>query len=266
MEASMDFVPICGFPVMEAASKDIAENLLSTIEERNRRIIFFANTNFVMKCGHLQERMPPEEVVILNDGLGMDLAAYLVRRRAFKENLNGTDFIPYLLKQAKRKLRVYLLGSSPDSLFSVAKHVNRAYGQRVVGLRDGYESLSSSRAVLKSINRAQPDMLLVALGNPYQEEWILKHRHFIQCPLIFAVGGLFDFWAGVKPRAPFLVQKMRLEWLFRLCLEPQRMLRRYTVDVARFFLKCRNDIATRKRSTTAMTQQLLGDRDQRNAQ
>jgi beta-1,4-glucosyltransferase len=56
--------------------------------------------------------------------------------------------------------------------------------------------------------------------------------------ILTGVGALFDFWAGDKPRAPVIVQKMRLEWLYRLCLEPRRLARRYTVDIVKFLKHC----------------------------
>lgn len=56
--------------------------------------------------------------------------------------------------------------------------------------------------------------------------------------ILVGVGALFDFWAGDKPRAPVFVQKIRMEWLYRLGLEPRRLARRYTVDILRFLMYC----------------------------
>jgi beta-1,4-glucosyltransferase len=81
-------------------------------------------------------------------------------------------------------------------------------------------------------------VVLVALGNPVQEEWILNHRQALDASILIGVGALFDFWAGDKPRAPRAIQKMRLEWLYRLALEPRRLLRRYSVDLLVFFAHC----------------------------
>jgi beta-1,4-glucosyltransferase len=89
------------------------------------------------------------------------------------------------------------------------------------------------------INRSQAEVVLVALGNPMQEEWILVNRQALDAKVVVGVGALFDFWGGYKPRAPQLVQRLRLEWLYRLCLEPRRLLRRYTLDILMFLLLCR---------------------------
>ncbi|WP_228536243.1 WecB/TagA/CpsF family glycosyltransferase [Noviherbaspirillum malthae] len=241
MMSSAHIIPICGFPVREGNSDEIARDLLANVNEKRRYAVFFANPNFIVKCSHLRQRMQAQQVTILNDGIGMDMAAWLMRRKPFKENLNGTDFIPYLFRQSDRKLRLYLLGGTYDVVFEAAKHINVVFGHRVVGLRDGYDSLRDRVDTVNSINTANPDILLVALGNPSQEEWILKNLENLNCPLVLAVGGLFDFWSGAKPRAPAYIRKCRLEWLFRLCLEPRRLGRRYTIDVIRFLVRCAHD-------------------------
>jgi beta-1,4-glucosyltransferase len=92
--------------------------------------------------------------------------------------------------------------------------------------------------LVESINRSQAEVVLVALGNPIQEEWILANREALDANVVVGVGALFDFWSGDKPRAPLLVQRVRLEWLYRLCLEPRRLLRRYTVDIMAFLVLC----------------------------
>jgi len=179
-------------------------------------------------------------VRIVNDGIGMDIAAYLMRRETFEENLNGTDFTPYLFSGASKPLRVFMLGGKPDVLSKAAEYVRNTLGQTVVGTCDGYAGMGvDGPNLVETINRAQAEIVLVALGNPIQEEWILTNKEALNANVLIGVGALFDFWAGDKPRAPRLVQRVRLEWLYRLCLEPRRLLRRYTVDIVRFLMLCR---------------------------
>ncbi len=80
--------------------------------------------------------------------------------------------------------------------------------------------------------------MLVALGNPHQEEWILNNYQKINAHFFAGVGGLFDFWSGDKPRAPKWLQNIRMEWFYRLCIEPKRLYKRYTLDVLRFLVSC----------------------------
>ena len=230
-------VPIAGFPVHEATPQDLAMHLLSVLREHEKISLLFANSNFVVKCKTLLNRMVNDSVLIVNDGIGLDIVAKFLHGRAFKANLNGTDFTPYLFRESSRPLRVYMLGAHAEIVEKAAAYVERELGQVVVGYCDGYSGLRDPH-IVERINRSEAEVLLVALGNPLQEEWILNHRDALDVGVVTGVGALFDFWAGSKPRAPELIQKMRMEWLFRLCHEPRRLMRRYTVDMLVFFAHC----------------------------
>lgn len=225
------------FPVLQTTARELAMYLLDSLQRKRRLILFFANTNFVVKCRALSVRMCEESVLIVNDGVGMDIAAWLIHRSRFKENLNGTDFTPYLFSQSCKPLRIFMLGGKQTVLHKAADHVAQRLGQEVVGARDGYQGINAPQ-LLEIINAASPDVILVALGNPIQEEWILNNRGALDAGVIIGVGALFDFWAGDKPRAPIFVQKARLEWLYRLLLEPRRLVRRYTIDIVQFLYYC----------------------------
>ncbi len=198
-------------------------------------LVFFANANFVVKCRHLAGRLGVDpECFVLNDGVAVQIAARLRRRHAFRDNLNGTDFIPEFLARAPVPVSVYLLGSAPGTVARAASVLERLPNVRVVGIQDGF-SLWSDEAALDRISNARPDVLIVGLGNPLQEEWILKFRPRLDVPVTFAAGALFEFLSGDKPRAPPVLRTLRLEWAFRLSLEPRRLFKRYTFDMARFF-------------------------------
>ncbi len=231
-------VPIAGFPVHEATPQDLSNFLLAALRQGEKVSLLFANCNFVVQCKALLRDMCNEQVLIVNDGIGLDIAARILRGRSFKANLNGTDFTPYLFRQSERPLRVFLLGGRPEVVHKAANYVTRELGQEVVGWRDGYAGMQDNDAVIEHINRAEAEVLLVALGNPRQEEWILHNRKALDAGVVAGVGALFDFWAGDKLRAPKVVRNLRLEWLFRLCQEPRRLLRRYTVDTLMFFAYC----------------------------
>jgi beta-1,4-glucosyltransferase len=232
-----DSLPIAGFPVTEATQPEVAERLLSSVADRDQVTLLFANSNFIVKCEPLLQSMHDDQVIIVNDGVGMDIAARLLHGRAFKANLNGTDFTPYLFRQAKKPLRIFMYGAKPDVVAKAAAYVRNQLGQNVVGYQDGYERVSHD-ALVASINRTAADVLLVAMGNPLQEAWILQNRDALEVPVVSGVGALFDFWAGDKPRAPRFIQSLRMEWLYRLCLEPRRLFRRYTIDILVFLMAC----------------------------
>lgn len=236
-----DSLYLGGYRILRTDAATLADELIAACERREKRRVLFANTNFIVQCRKLLPAMARSSVRIVNDGIGVDLAAWLVHRRRFADNLNGTDFIPRLCRTSRRPLRIFLLGARPGVAEQAARRLAIDHGQRVVGCCNGYgefAALSGRGELAARINASGADLVLVAFGNPMQEQWILDNDDDVDAPLMFGVGALFDFLAGEARRAPAWVRKARLEWLFRLCCEPRRLLRRYTVDIVAFLSIC----------------------------
>lgn len=228
---------LAGFPVLETTHDELADYISGRMEASKKCILFFANTNFIVQCRPILQRMLNDDVVIVNDGVGMDIASMLLHRRKFKSNLNGTDFIPFFFAKSNNALRVFLLGGKPEVINKAAYFLVHQLGQLVVGSCDGYGGMKSGNLV-DVINESQADVVLVAMGNPRQEQWILDHYEQLNAKFVSGVGALFDFWAGDKPRAPRFIQKIRMEWFYRLCIEPKRLFKRYTIDILNFLIMC----------------------------
>ncbi|MGH8026353.1 MAG: WecB/TagA/CpsF family glycosyltransferase [Pseudoxanthomonas sp.] len=228
-----------GYRMRSITRQRLAEEVLGALDSGHKRQVFFANTNFVVQCRPLRARLQAPSVCVVNDGIGMDLASWLIHRRRFAENLNGTDFIPYLCAQSARPLRFFLLGSRPGVAEQAARHLVEALGQQVVGTCDGYAEYADAGSGLTArINASGAQVVLVAFGNPRQEAWILDHCAASDAPVMFGVGALLDFLSGNARRAPPWMRTLHLEWLFRLLLEPKRLLKRYSWDMMRFFWIC----------------------------
>lgn len=229
-------VPLGGFRIRNTRSEIFARYLRGRLLKRQNTAVFFANANFVVACRDLAQAIAEDpDIVVVNDGVAVQVAARARHGVAFRENLNGTDFMPLLLRRVPAGTRLYLLGGTERAVDGAARAFQALPAVEVVGKRNGYEDLLSPH-VLDEINAARPDILLVALGNPLQEQWILENRAKLSVPIVMAVGALFDFTAGIAVRAPRLVQRLRLEWAFRLYREPRRLMRRYTIETLRFFL------------------------------
>lgn len=172
---------------------------------------------------------------ILNDGVGVDIASRRLYGARFPENLNGTDFTPRLLAGIARPLRLYLLGAQPGVAAAAAARIAAIAPQHpIVGIRDGYFPAGERGAVAAAVAAQKPDILLVAMGNPAQEMFIAERFDELACGLAIGVGALFDFLAGRVARAPRWMQRVRLEWLYRLWLEPGRLWRRYLLGNSQF--------------------------------
>lgn len=234
-----EVIALGGYPILRTTEAAFAHALFQAQARGEQRQVFFANTNFVVQCQPLRERLRAPGVRIVNDGIGMDLGALLVHGRRFAGNLNGTDLIPYLCRHSRRPLRFFLLGGRPGVAQQAGAALTRDLGQQVVGLCDGYgEFAAAGEALTQRINDSGADVVLVAFGNPLQETWILDHAAQLRAPLLFGVGALLDFLSGNARRAPDWVRRLHLEWMYRLLREPRRLLKRYSWDLLVFFAVC----------------------------
>lgn len=167
--------------------------------------------------------------LVLNDGVGVDVARKVLHGEAFRHNLNGTDFTPYFLETSRHDLRLFLLGAKQEIAEKVAEAIGSKWPRhRVVGVQSGYFNPADEAEIAARIREAEPDLVLVAMGNPRQEDWIFRNVPDV-CTCAFAVGAWFDFMSGTVPRAPSVVRRMRAEWLYRLSREPMRLGRRYLI-------------------------------------
>ena len=169
--------------------------------------------------------------VVLNDGLGADIASRIKYGEPFRENLNGTDFVPDFLDRTNQRLRLFLVGTTDETVIRAAQKLHATYPQHtIVGWRNGFfEDERDIRQTCAEIRAAEADCVLVGMGNPQQELWIDEYADQTGARLFFAVGALLDFQAGRVPRAPAWVRRMRCEWIYRLSQEPVRLARRYLV-------------------------------------
>jgi alpha-1,3-mannosyltransferase len=169
------------------------------------------------------------QALVLNDGIGVDIASRALFGERFPANLNGTDFVPHLLGAATGPIRLFLLGAAEGVADAAAATIRNRYPHvEVVGTRHGFFSDDQHGEVLDMIRRSGANMVLVAMGQPRQELWAARHHQQIAGPVL-CVGALFDFLAERVPRAPLAVRKLRLEWVFRLAQEPRRLSGRYLV-------------------------------------
>jgi exopolysaccharide biosynthesis WecB/TagA/CpsF family protein len=227
---------IAGFLIRRTKTNVVVRFLNNRLRCRRQTIVLFANANFVNRCGHLRQAISESSsLLVLNDGIALDVASFVRFGTPFPENMNGTDFTGKLLSGLDQEATIFLLGAHPNVIESAARVFDRFSRVRVVGYADGYSIWEDEDAIIQEIQNTAPDILLVGFGNPLQEEWILRNRAIICAPLILAVGALFDFISGNKPRAPKALRMMRLEWAHRLALEPSRLVYRYTIGTARFF-------------------------------
>jgi len=221
--------------VLATTSAAAVSLLVSNFHKQKQTLVAFANTNLT-NFAAADERLADQldKFVVLNDGIGLSLGARMVYGKwVFPDNLNGTDFTPLLIDALPHGTRVFLYGGRPHVVREMARHLSDGQHVTVAGFADGYSPTSASDLVAE-INASRTDVLLVALGNPLQEEWIATHAPKLDARLLVGVGALFDFVSGEFSRAPRVVRRLKLEWLYRLALEPRRLAKRYSWDIVKF--------------------------------
>ncbi len=180
-----------------------------------------------------------EANLVLVDGTPMMWAASLLGT-PLPGRVSGSDLLPAFCRvAAKEGYRVFLLGARPGVAdLAGARLVARNPGLRIVGVYSppfGFEQdISENARAIDAVRREGPDVLFVALGAPKQEKWLYRFRDDLGVPVSMGVGSALDYLAGRLRRAPNWMQRLGLEWTYRLAQEPGRLWRRYLLDDSPF--------------------------------
>lgn len=230
---------IAGVPVAALTRQEALALIDQAFDGGDHLRLAYCNANLVniaARDAGLRERLAG--FLVLPDGIGVDIASRLLYGTSFPANLNGTDFTPAILAARRRPLSVMLLGGKPGIAERAAARLRADYPQhRFAVLSHGYFAPQEETTLLARLAHERPDLLLVAFGNPRQEQWIADRLDARHCAVAAGIGALFDFLAGEVARAPETVRTLRLEWIYRLWLEPRRLWRRYVVGNPAFLMR-----------------------------
>ncbi len=181
---------------------------------------------------------------IAADGQPLVVASKIFSSKPLPERVATTDLYPIVARMAQETgATFYLYGASEEvNRAAYENTLDMAPGVKIVGRSHGYLKGAALAAKLDEINALAPDILWLALGVPLEQQFVRDHAHRLgKVKMIKTSGGLFDFVAGAKKRAPQWMQDTGLEWAFRLSLEPKRLIKRYmtTNPVAAYLLLTR---------------------------
>ncbi len=223
-------LPVFDVPIVDATYPEAADLLDSFISRSDRsRAVHFANAHTFNQAAHDESYRAAlrRADCVFGDGTGVRWAIKTLYGHTLRANVNGTDLVPYFMSRANgRKHRLFLLGTRDEVLHRTVARVHADFpGWRICGFHHGFFESSQDTRVVDEINRAQPDALLVAMGNPRQELWITRNQHRLEVPLSMGVGALFDYWAEVERRAPPWMREWGAEWLYRMLFQRQKLKR-----------------------------------------
>jgi N-acetylglucosaminyldiphosphoundecaprenol N-acetyl-beta-D-mannosaminyltransferase len=226
-------------PVDVVSFPEALDAVEALVERRQGGAVFTPNVDHVVVAdAHAAFAAAYERASLsLADGMPLVWGSRLLGT-PLPERVAGSDLItPLLARAGQRGWRVYFLGAGPGVAERAAEVVAARYGTQVVGVDAPVVRLDDAAqldAIATNIRAAQADLVLMALGAPRQELLIDALRDRIRPAVSLGIGAGLDFIAGTVQRAPRVLQRLGLEWLYRLAREPRRLWRRYLVNDPKF--------------------------------
>ena len=224
---------VLGVPLALTDYSSTLDWIEAAVAARQRAYICVAAVHTVMES---QDDPELREAVLAADFTVPDGQPLVWAMNLLGHNLSSRVYGPDLMERAlERAARTgqtfFLYGGRASALEMLREALPERYpGLRVVGARPGpFRDLSPEEAdaIADELNAAAPDVIWVGLGVPLQEKFMAAMRERLDAPVLVGVGAAFDFHAGLKRQAPDSLQRLGLEWAFRLAQEPRRLWRRY---------------------------------------
>lgn len=239
-ERSVERVSVLGLPTDRVSLSQTEEILTKFLDSERTHLVFTADSNAYI-CAQTDERYRrcfEEASLVTPDSAG---PAWALGRygKPVPGRVSGVDLVEVLCRiSAATGARVFFLGSAPGVAEAAARNLVEKYpGCVVVGSRDGYFGTSTNEEVALEIAKSEPDILLVGMGMPRQEEFILDTASIIRAKIGIGVGGSLDVHSGMVKRAPAIFQKLRIEWVWRTILNPRKLEK--VRNLPRFYLQVR---------------------------
>jgi len=227
-------VPVLGIPLALIDYERTLDWIDDAVARGERGYVCVAAVHTVMAC----REDPALRAAVLGSSMTVPDGQPLVwAMNALGFDLTNRVYGPELMSRACERAartgrRMFLYGGRNEgALVQLTLNLRRRYpGLKIVG---GYcpphRTLTADEeaAVIEDIERSQADVVWVGIGVPKQEKWMAAMRPRLTAPVLIGVGAAFDFHAGLVPQAPDLLQRLGLEWVYRLVHEPRRLWKRY---------------------------------------
>ncbi len=232
-----DVVKILNVGIMPLTKEQLLERL-------DRGVLVTPNVDHLVKLQRDREFYDVyrrAEWVVCDSRILHRLSRFLPR--PLPEAIPGSSFFTdyYRYHRNDPNCRIFLLGAAEGVADKARAEINREVGREiVVGAHSpsyGFEKNEAEcREIIDIVNRSGATVLLVGVGAPKQEKWIMKYRDSMPGVRLFmGLGATIDFEAKTLKRAPAVWQRLGLEWFYRFCKEPRRLFRRYFIDDMGFF-------------------------------
>lgn len=230
-------VELLGVKVDDIRLETLIDEICQTINNQGRLLVSHVNVtglnlayqnewlrNFYNQCDR-----------VYCDGMGVIFGARLLGLN-ISERFTLADWIWLLAERFTRNgMTLFLLGGSMGVADTAAQRLKERFPQlQIVGTMHGFfnkdKSADENREVIRMINQANPDLLLVGMGMPLQEQWLMENWHELNPRVAITCGALFEYISGDLRRGPHWMTDNYLEWLARMIISPKRYTKRYLRD------------------------------------
>ncbi|HEX7455973.1 MAG TPA: WecB/TagA/CpsF family glycosyltransferase [Candidatus Nanoarchaeia archaeon] len=219
---------ILGIRVDAITYQQALEKSKELIESGGKHYIVTPNPEIIVKATKDAQfrNILNKSALSVPDGIGLVLLAKLTGK-PLKERVAGVDLLEGLAALAQEHgFSMFLLGSGERVVKKAGEALKKEYPKlEIVGTYSGVADPKFDKETRGKIGNKKIDILAVAYGAPKQEKWIARNLPKLNVKLAIGVGGAFDYISGGKRRAPVFLQKIGLEWAFRLISEPSRLKR-----------------------------------------
>jgi N-acetylglucosaminyldiphosphoundecaprenol N-acetyl-beta-D-mannosaminyltransferase len=237
---TVERVFVLGLPVDRVSLAQTEEILKSFLKSDGTKLVFTADSHAFI-CAESDpsfRRCFSEAALITPDSAGpaWALGQY---GKPVPGRVSGVDLVEVLCRiSATTGATMYFLGGAPGVAEAAVRNLSLKHpGCNILGCRDGFFGDLSDEAVAENIATLKPDILVVAMGMPRQELFILDTATTIRAKIGIGVGGSLDVHSGTVKRAPKLFQTLRIEWLWRLLLNPRKFEK--VKNLPKFYLSVR---------------------------
>lgn len=231
----MEQLTLLGVRINPLTIEELNEIVNQAIRSNERWIIANHNLHSIFLYHHDKKMQAFYEkaYVIHIDGMPLILWARLLGNQLrINQRVTYLDWIFPLMELAwKNSWRVFYLGGKPGVAEKSALTLCRRFHGLQIKVHHGYfDRYRQNTQILENINKYYPQILIVGMGMPIQEHWVLENSEHLNTNVILTAGACFDYIAGVIPTPPRWMGRLGLEWLYRLLSEPRRLARRYLVE------------------------------------
>lgn len=223
-------VSVLGVPISKVTMEEATQKIREFVKEDGFHSVITPNPEIVMLAKENEDfhKIIEDADLVVPDGIGVVIASKLKKGEKLPERVAGYDLVQNTMKDAvKEGYKYYFFGSKPGISEMAAEKMRETYpGIQIVGTRNGYFKPEDEEAIIEDINRSGANILLVALGAPKQEKWMVENSSKMpNIKVAIGVGGSLDVMSGNVKRAPLAFQKLGLEWFYRLIKQPSRFVR-----------------------------------------